>query len=108
MRDDLQSNQSHKAQLPSVFSISTSKIDEKENSVNIKKIMYKESTICLKAPNNVVLLKNFDFLQVEKIVPIINSNEILITGKILEKEGAAYEYPISSLYFNIFKIKNNS
>lgn len=73
----------------------------------ITEIEYKQTKISIHSPNNIVLLKNLIVLEVEEIL-CENSTDFSVNGKILDKKGPSFTYPINSQALNIYEIENNN
>lgn len=82
---------------------------QKDGSVEIQRIFYEHFTITTKSPNNTVLLKNGVIGDIESMSAPSSDfepNDVYLKGKALLIDGPAFEYPVNSALFNIYKWKN--
>lgn len=75
----------------------------------IKKIKYRQFTITLKPPNNVVALKDGRIVSIENMF-VTSKNfkelkQINVQGKFLKLNGSAFTYPTDSSLLGIYKVK---
>lgn len=94
---------------PLIEVLSHKKIKQDEKIINIiKKLRYQNYTFSIKKPNNVVLLKNKNVVQIEKMYSFANSfrhDTIFLIGEILNKSVTeAFDYPTKASDLDIFKI----
>ena len=95
---------------PKEFEIVKYVIIKDNKEINIKKVMYKNSHITLKEPDNVVLLKNKQLVKIQKITTSSLKNtasKIQIFGKNLEiSSDEAFHYPTKASDLDIYVVKN--
>lgn len=74
------------------------KNDDDLDEVIIKRIKFKNTLLTTKSPDNTVLLKNNEILQIHKIFRLSTDNihSVRIHGKILKKKKALFTYPCNS------------
>lgn len=78
---------------------------QKNSSIYIKKIRYKNTIITTKSPNNTVILLNGKILQVNSIYTHSSENEIQISGINLKIIKPIFEYPCNSSTLKMWKVK---
>ena len=77
---------------------------EDKNSKNkiITDVLYKEATLSINAPINIVFLKSSQILRIKKIA--LNGKDFLLCGEIVNIKNQSYIYPLSSICLNIFEV----
>ena len=77
---------------------------KKKSEQIIKKIKYKNYILSIQKPNNIVLMKNKEFLQITKIFQNA-SKTFLLEGIPVNRIEKAFDYPLDTCEFDIFIAK---
>ncbi|XP_074096108.1 LOW QUALITY PROTEIN: uncharacterized protein LOC141525491 [Cotesia typhae] len=97
---------SSKPQLTETIKILKEYINDGIDEIIIKRIKFKNILLTTKSPNNTVLLKNNEVLEINKIFRLSTDNCMLIkiNGKILKKQKALFTYPCNSEDLEMWKV----
>lgn len=108
--NEISTSMSPKPKLPEKIEILKEYKDDDIDEIIIKRIKFKNILLTTKSPDNTVLLKNNEVLEIHKIFRLSMDNSILtkINGKILRKRKALFTYPCNSEDLEMWKVSATS
>ena len=103
--DEVNSTINQKAEAPKKLEILKR---TKKDSKDLIKIKYKNFTLGVKSPDNVVLLSNGSCFKIEKITleGSVTADNIKISGRIWDVAKPLFKYPLDSSKFHMWILRN--